>query len=341
MTMALNIGRRLAWIVLAVAALAACAKPVKVEPPLLLWPLPPERPRIKFVDLIVGSLDLKQDRPEKFKQIVFGAERETRFTKPLFVAARGGVMFVSDIGMVHIYDFANSDFGIMGLGGLVTPTGLAVDSKGTVYVADSSKGAVFVYRKGAKGVTRLGEPGDLVSPGGIALDEEAGRVIVADAKQHALVVFSTDGAKLSVIGKRGADPGEFNFPYDVAVGPEGKLYVVDGGNFRIQVLDRNGVPLNVFGQAGAEAGMFARPKGIAVDSDGHLYVVDSAFGGFQIFDEFGRGYLVVGTGGQGPGQFSLPAGIAIDENDRVYVVDQMNHRVQIFQYLKYPDEQRP
>jgi hypothetical protein len=38
--------------------------------------------------------------------------------------------------------------------------------------------------------------------------------------------------------------------------------------------------------------------------------------------------------GTGPGTFWMPAGIHIDGKDRIFVVDQLNHRVQVFQYLK-------
>jgi len=75
-----------------------------------------------------------------------------------------------------------------------------------------------------------------------------------------------------------------------------------------------------------------------VDSEGHIYVADAAFDNFQIFDQEGRLLLFVGQAGSGPGQFHLPAGLYIDEEDRIYVVDQFNRRVQVFQYLKYPEE---
>jgi len=114
---------------------------------------------------------------------------------------------------------------------------------------------------------------------------------------------------------------------------------VDSGNFRVQIFDREGNFMRMFGSVGILPGQFARPKGISLDPDGHIYVVDGAFGNFQIFTREGRILLAVGTVGVEPGQFVLPIGIAFDVDGKLYVVDQLNRRIQVFQYLTYPDEQ--
>lgn len=323
--------------IISIIFLISCARPPKETPPELYWPFPPVKPRIKFVDLILGSIDVTGIRAGKFRQYLFGEEKEVAFVKPIFVAVRNDVMYVTDLRRVHVYDFDKKKFRLVSMV-FGNATGVAVTSDGTLFVADSGKKEVFMLKPGAKRAIMLDRKGTFVSPGGLAVDDKFGKLIVPDAKKHTVRVYNLEGEFLFSIGKRGGGPGEFNFPYAAAVDGKGRIYVVDSGNFRVQIFDREGKFLKAFGTVGAVVGHFARPKGIALDSEGHIYVVDAAFGNFQIFDINGNVFLSVGVNGSEPGKFSLPIGIAIDENDKVYVVDQMNKRIQIFQYLKYPDE---
>jgi DNA-binding beta-propeller fold protein YncE len=324
---------KLVVVILTVVAVS-CAKVPVDKLPELYWPLPPQKPRVKFVDLIMGSMDVTGARTGKFKSLIFGEAIDFRLSKPSFVAVNDNIIFVTDVGMVQMYDFNNKKFGLIGRRLLITATGIDVTSDGTLYVGDSSKRKVYIFERGAEKIRSLGELGDFIAPGGIAVDENKGRVLVADAKKHTVIVFSLEGEKLLEFGKRGERPGEFNFPYDVAVDPEGRIYVLDAGNFRVQIFDPDGNFIRQFGAVGTAPGHFSRPKSISLDSEGHIYVVDAGFSNYQIFDDKGNVFLAVGTGGLDPGMFKLPFGIDIDENDKIYVVDQLNHRIQIFQYLK-------
>jgi DNA-binding beta-propeller fold protein YncE len=328
--------RRTAALLALFFVFASCAQMPREETPELYWPFPPEKPRIKLVDVIIGSIDVTGVRSGKIKQVVFGEEREVGFTKPVFVAVKNDVMYVTDLNQIHIYDFGKKKFTAV-VGGLGNATGIAAASDGTVFVADSAKGQVFILRPGKASMVPVEGDDYFTSPGGLAVDDANGRLIVPDAKRHDVTVFGLDGKRLFSFGRRGEKPGEFNFPYAAAVDREGRIYVVDAGNFRIQVFDRDGKFFRAFGSIGTYPGQFSRPKGIAVSSEGHIYVVDSAFGNFQIFDIDGNTLLAVGSNGSDAGKFILPTGIAMDENDRIYVVDQINKRVQVFQYLKEQD----
>lgn len=321
-------------VVIFAVLLISCAKVAKETPPELYWPFPPERPRIKFVDLIVGSIDVTGTK-SKLKSLLFGAEREVPFVKPIFVSAKNNTLYVTDFNGIHVYDFNESKFRF--LRGFGNATGIAATSEGVLYVGDSVSHAVYKVLLDSRRMIPITAPGTIGSPGGIAVDEKNERLIVPDARMHRIMVYDLEGKFLFKIGKRGNEPGEFNFPYAAAVDGEGRIYISDAGNFRVQILDKDGNFISEFGSVGSSPGNFARPKGIALDSEGHIYVIDAAFGNFQIFDINGNLLLSVGSVGEQPGRFVLPAGITVDENDKIYVVDQMNYRIQIFQYLKYSD----
>jgi DNA-binding beta-propeller fold protein YncE len=328
-------------------SLAGCATPeqeVTQAPDLeeLVWPLPPEQPRIKFVRSFSFRKDVEEEIGIDLADVLLGKRKGSgeSLKKPYGVHAdKDGRIFVADTGWgkVMVFDFQNKKFSVWGESGqgfLSKPTGIASDSQGRVYVTDSIQKRVVVYDRDGKFLSAMGKKGELERPVGIAVNEGLGRVYVVDTKKHHIAVFDMDGALVSTIGERGAGPGQFNLPTNLTVGGDGRLYVMDTMNFRVQILDPEGKALKSFGTNGDQPGQFARPKGIAVDSDGHIYVVDAAFNNFQIFTSEGELLLFVGAGGQGLGQFWLPAGAYIDGQDRIYVADQYNFRVQVFQYLR-------
>lgn len=319
---------------LAAVLIASCAEVPKESPPELYWPFPPEKPRIKFLDLIIGSIDVVGVKG-KFSRLLFGEEREVTFRKPSFIAVKDNVLYITDVGIIHVYDFNKKKFKLIGGGILGNATGIVVAPDGRVFVSDSAKKLVLVFNLEDNTAVPWTNIDVFETPAGLCIDEVNRRLIVSDSKKHNLTVWSLNGDFLFTIGSRGRNPGEFNFPYDVAVDKEGKIYVIDSGNFRVQIFDKDGMFLSAFGGVGVVAGNFARPKSIALDSEGHIYVVDAAFGNFQIFGPDGSVYLAVGSNGTEPGKFVLPMGIFIDKDDKVYVVDQMNRRIQVFQYIRY------
>ena len=318
------------------------AKPA--PPRQLAWPLPPDAPRMKYVAAYRGVDDFKTSKKRGWKDMLLGddgaAKVSDMLVKPYGVAVSpAGVVYVTDTAARRVFAFdpeakAVSFLGESGPGKLTKPTGIAVDDAGRVFIADATLNRVFGYGPDGAMVLAIGHDGDLKGPSGLAVDRANKILYVADSTLHQIFCYSTtNGARLRTIGKRGAEPGEFNFPTNVFVDSHGQLYVSDTLNFRIQVFDASGQFVRAFGVQGDGPGTFNRPKGIAVDSEGHIYVADTSFNNFQIFDSTGGLLLSVGSGGRESGEFQLPAGLFIDALDRIYVADQGNSRVQIFQYL--------
>jgi len=70
-----------------------------------------------------------------------------------------------------------------------------------------------------------------------AILDSRGRVLVADAFNHHVVVFGTDGRHVGTIGRRGSGPGEFQSPWEVATDASDSIFVWDSGNRRVSVFD--------------------------------------------------------------------------------------------------------
>ena len=310
----------------------------------LAWPLPPETPRIRYVTTYHGLGDFKTKKPGKWKALLLGDDgSDTKpadtMVKPYGIAVSShGRIYVSDTAARRVFAFdpdakTVTFVGENGAGKLTKPIGVAVDDEGKVFVADATLNRVFAY--GPDGSVVIGHDGELRSPSGLAVDRANKLLYVADAAKHQVFCYSTvDGELVRTMGRRGGEPGEFNFPTNLFVDGNGRLYVADTMNFRVQVFDAAGAPVQTFGTQGDTPGTLNRPKGVGVDSEGHIYIADTSFNNFQIFDADGQLLLFVGSAGRNPGEFNLPAGLFIDSRDRIYVADQGNSRIQVFQYLR-------
>ncbi|MDH5764975.1 MAG: 6-bladed beta-propeller [Gammaproteobacteria bacterium] len=310
----------------------------------LVWPAPPEQPRIKFVRTLHSEDQIvpPESGLSSFRDSLLGKPTKAgrQLKKPYAVHADNkGRVFVADSGWgkVLVFDENNKAFSVWGTNGnglLTKPLGLTSDSQGNVYVTDSVKQRVVVFDPNGEFLTAMGKKGELTRPVGIAVDDERNRVYVVDSKAHHIVVYSKTGELIEILGKRGTEPEEFNWPTNIALDKSGNLYITDSMNFRVQILKPDGTLHKVFGENGDGRGQFVRAKGIAVNSLNHIYVTDAAFNNIQIFNNEGQLLLDVGTLGNEPGQFVLPAGLYIDQQDRIYVADQYNFRIQVFDYLE-------
>jgi sugar lactone lactonase YvrE len=187
------------------------------------------------------------------------------------------------------------------------PTGIAVDSGGTVYVVDTLNSTI---RK----ITSTG--------------------VVTTLAGLAGQTGSVDGAGAAA---------RFTFPRGIAVDGGGTVYVADSLNGTIRTITPAGVVSTLAGLAGSfgsadgvgAAARFSDPEGIAVDDAGTLYVADSGNNVIRTVTPAGVVITLAGMAGSsgsadGTGsaaRFSGPSGISVDAAGTIYVGDSFNHTI--------------
>ncbi len=228
--------------------------------------------------------------------------------------------------------------------GFSKPTGIGVDPRGSVYVADEGSERVLHLWGDGTYLSEIGGPSllggaQLNGADALAVSPQSGRTYVADAGHNRVLVYGPEGALQAKWGTGGGNgsassqTGGFNHPSGVAVSgvAHGEdVYVADKGNDRIVELSPGGEVLTTWGARGVADSHFHAPSGVAVDGAGNVYAVDSENNRVQVFDGSGRFVTKWGVRGPGLGGFSQPSAIAVDCAGNVYVADTNNNRVERF-----------
>lgn len=301
--------------------------------------------------------------------VVDGAAPASRFSDPYGVAIDPrGAVYVADGGDANRIRVVRPDGAVVTLAGgkegfvdgmgtaaaLHTPSALALDHEGNLYVADTGNHAIRrIAPNGA--VTTLaggGEPGYLDGigraarfngPVGIAVDA-AGIVYVADTYNDRIRRIGKDGAVTTLAGS--GVPGlvdgaallsSFDTPSALAVGLDGTVYVADTGNHAVRSIGADGQVSTLARPLDEERRPpLRRPTGLALTRDGYLYI--AAGSGGRILQRTPQGELrplpdadrpaaAHGFGADGSVQLHAPRGIGVDRDGSLVVADASAHRV--------------
>jgi len=321
----------------------------------IVWPNPPAITRIRYLGYWSGEkfVDKKQTkRKSSWMDRLSGVATGSGLTdtKPRWQLASPNGIAVDSQNLVYIADskvraifLVNVDTGEYSMiknganARFKWLIGLAIDDTDRLFASDSGMHHVAVFDKNHKFEGAISE--GLVSPGGLAIDNENRLLYVTDAEQDLVLVYDADPPfkLIRKLGKPGTQhtstvPGEFAKPAGVAVDQDGNVFVADTWNNRIEEFNADGTFIRTFGEVGDGPGYFARPKGVSIDGDGHVWVADALQDRVQVFTPEGRLLIYMGESGWLPGQFQSLADVKVDKNNRVLTTELYPGRLQVFHY---------
>ncbi len=276
----------------------------------IVFPFEPAVPRVRYLDYFATSL------PD------FGTDKRQEQKKQRWMDRLAGVDPNAGTQKQPKTRYA-----------LYAPYGVAVDSKGLLYVADNKVGAVFMFNTENDDVQliRNGAEAHFKSVLGLAIDD-ADHLFVSDNALHVVEEFDANHKYVTSFGNE-----VLRGPCGIAIDLENRyLYVVDTDLDQVIVFDADTRKvLRRMGTTGknhtlTDPGEFSKPTNAAVDQDGNLYVTDTLNDRVEIFDADGNFIRTWGKNGDGAGNFARPKGIAIDADGHVWVADALLNRMQIF-----------
>jgi len=212
---------------------------------------------------------------------------------------------ISNLPTILKFDPSGALVKRFGAGLLIFPHGIHVDREGNIWITDGQDNApapltpganttadrlgpqpgatkghqVFKFSPEGKLLMTLGKPGGAAAPDYFYQPNDIatapnGDIFVSEGHGGAnsrILKFTKDGKLITVIGRKGTGPVEFDQPHALAFDSKGRLFVGDRGNNRIQILDQDGNFIDEWKQ-------FSRPSGIYIDKNDVIYVADSESG---------------------------------------------------------------
>ena len=257
--------------------------------------------------------------------------------------------------------------GYSGDGGAATsaqlsfPQGVALDSSGNIYIADTGNNCIRKIASSGVISTIVGVGAQLKGPQAVALDS-SGNLYIADTGNNVIrkVVLSTGvittvagtGIQCQTLGSCGdggpATSATLNTPADVKVDSSGNLYIADQSNFVIREVSGGNIAtvagsyvsgggcqslITTCSNGGpATSAVLNNPQAVAVDSSGNIYIADT---GNNVVRKVSGGTIstVVGNGTAGysgdghsatGAELNSPNGLIFDSSGTLYIDDAGN-----------------
>lgn len=162
-----------------------------------------------------------------------------------------------------------------------SPRGIATDSSGNIFVADTGNGRVQKFDSEGDYLAQFA-----CATQSVALDS-SGNIFVADTGSGRVQKFDSTGTFVLQFGTHGSGDGEFYGLIDIAIDSDGSIFTVEEEGSRVQKFDSTGNYISQFGTSGSGDGQFDTARGIALDASNNIYIADTYNDRIQKFSNSG------------------------------------------------------
>jgi len=175
-------------------------------------------------------------------------ENEFKVMLPLKPHVANSKLYLATYGHVMIYDLKGRELAKWGRkgrnqGDLDSPTGIAVNKNGDVFVSDTFNLRLQAFSRNGEVLWTQGKPPEDIKavdrvfglPCGIAMDEKE-RLFLIDAFHNDIKVLDSKGKTIATLGKKGFREGELNQPSGIAYDQNGVFAIADKFNDRVQIV---------------------------------------------------------------------------------------------------------
>ncbi|PYU27261.1 MAG: hypothetical protein DMG32_07900 [Acidobacteria bacterium] len=236
---------------------------------------------------------------------------------PFYFSNTGQILRSDDLNGTNLISYGTQGGDV---GQFYGAYGIAVDSAGRIYVADTySERIVRIDDMNGTNWTSFGSYGSDVGqfnePMSISIDS-AGRIYVMDLGNSRLVrMDDMNGTNWTTMTGVGSGVGQFaQYSAPVAFDSSGRIYVADGGNQRIvRMDDLNGTNWTTLTRSYS----LQSPLGIALDSADNIYILDAEYyqpAVIRVSDMTGANWTSIYLGAN-----STPHSIAVDSSGMVLI----------------------
>lgn len=208
---------------------------------------------------------------------------------------------------------------------LHNPTGITLDATGGLWIADTGNHRVIKCTPQGLVESTLDLPHEDTAhdpdPTSLAVSPDNQTLWVVDNDNHRVLRRDLRNGSWKIIGRRGEALGQFQYPWSVAVAPNGDVIITDVINARLQLLNAAGDVVSAFGAYGVNIGELYRPSGAACDRNGDIWIADSVTGAVQVYHANGQFAGVLNDVDGRPMHFASPMGLAFDAQGELYVTE--------------------
>ena len=211
-------------------------------------------------------------------------------------------------------------------------TGIAVDNKGYLYVADRDLHCIQKFTLNGQFVSQFGSEGtadgQFDAPYGLVLSQSE-LLFVCDCNNHRIQVFEDDRFSYS-FKQSDTKIGQID-PTDLTLNSnEDQLFITDERNHRVQVFTPSGQFLRIFGNFTDVPFMFQRPVGIYYTPDNHLLISSCGNDCVLVFEEDGRFVSAIKGTYQDKKRFSRPCGVIMINNGQIVIASNGTDKLVVF-----------